>query len=103
MSKHFADQLNTRILRTSPVMLGIDPNFDLMPAEMQPIAGNRQDLKDKLWYFCKTLMDQTYDLVCGIKPQSAYFEQYGTAGVEVLAQVLEYARTLDLPTRQRQA
>ena len=97
MSKHFADQLSTRILRTSPVMLGIDPNFDLMPAEMRPFAGNRQDLKDKLWYFCKTLMDQTHDLVCGIKPQSAYFEQYGTAGVEVLAQVLEYARTLDLP------
>ncbi len=97
MPKHFADQLNTRILKTSPVMLGIDPNFDLMPAEMRPEVGNRQDLKDKLWYFCKTLIDQTHDLVCGIKPQSAYFELYGTAGIEVLTQVLEYARSLDLP------
>ena len=97
MPNHFADQLNTRILKTSPIMLGIDPNFDLMPTEMRPEIGNRLDLKDKLWYFCKTLMDQTHDLVCGIKPQSGYFEQYGTAGIEVLAQVLEYARNLDLP------
>jgi orotidine-5'-phosphate decarboxylase len=98
MPKHFADLINQQILdKKSPIMLGIDPNFDLMPENMRPVIGDRQDLKDKLWYFCKTLMDQTHDLVCGIKPQSAYFEQYGTAGIEVLAQVLEYARQLDLP------
>jgi orotidine-5'-phosphate decarboxylase len=98
MSQHFADRINQQILnKKSPIMLGIDPNFDLMPENMRPVIGDRQDLKDKLWYFCKTLMDQTHDLVCGIKPQSAYFEQYGTAGIKVLAQVLEYARQLDLP------
>lgn len=98
MSQHFADRINQQILnKKSPIMLGIDPNFDLMPESMRPIIEDSQDLKDKLWYFCKTLMNQTYDLVCGIKPQSAYFEQYGTAGIEVLAQVLDYARQLDLP------
>jgi orotidine-5'-phosphate decarboxylase len=98
MSQHFADRINQRILnKKSPIMLGIDPNFDLMPENMRPVVGDRDDLKDKLWYFCKTLIDQTHDLVCGIKPQSAYFEQYGTAGVEVLAQVLDYAYQLDLP------
>jgi orotidine-5'-phosphate decarboxylase len=98
MTQHFADRINQHILnKKSPIMLGIDPNFDLMPENMRPIVGDREDLKNKLWYFCKTLMDQTHDLVCGIKPQSAYFEQYGTDGIEVLAQVLEYARQLDLP------
>jgi orotidine-5'-phosphate decarboxylase len=98
MPQHFADLINQQILdKKSPIMLGIDPNFDLMPENMRPIVGDREDLKNKLWYFCKTLIDQTHDLICGIKPQSAYFEQYGTAGIEVLAQVLEYARQLDLP------
>jgi orotidine-5'-phosphate decarboxylase len=98
MTQHFADRINQHILnKKSPIMLGIDPNFDLMPENMRPTAGDREDLKNKLWYFCKTLLEQTHDLVCGIKPQSAYFEQYGTVGIEVLAQVLEYARQLDLP------
>jgi orotidine-5'-phosphate decarboxylase len=98
MSQHFSDRINQQILdKKSPIMLGIDPNFDLMLENMRPVVGDRDDLKDKLWYFCKTLIDQTHDLVCGIKPQSAYFEQYGTAGIEVLAQVLNYARQLDLP------
>jgi orotidine-5'-phosphate decarboxylase len=98
MSQHFADRINQQILnKKTSIMLGIDPNFDLMPKNMRPVIGDRHDLKDKLWYFCKTLMDQTHDLVCGIKPQSAYFEQYGTAGIEVLAQVIDYARQLDLP------
>jgi orotidine-5'-phosphate decarboxylase len=98
MSQHFADRINQQILdKKSPVMLGIDPNFNLMHENMRPVIGDRTELQNKLWYFCKTLIDQTNDLVCGIKPQSAYFEQYGTAGVEVLAQVLDYARQLDLP------
>ncbi len=97
MLKHFADQLNTRILKTSPVMLGIDPNFDLMPENLCPRSLERTEIKEKLWYFCKTIMDQTHDLVCGIKPQSAYFEQYGIVGLEVLAMVLDHARKLDLP------
>jgi orotidine-5'-phosphate decarboxylase len=98
MTQHFADRINQQILnKKTPIMLGIDPNFDLMPENMRPVVGDKVDFYNKLWYFCKTLMDQTHDLVCGIKPQSAYFEQYGTAGVEVLARVLDYARQLDLP------
>ena len=97
MPYHFADALNKQILLKSPIMLGLDPNFDLMPESMRPVPGNKLETKEKLWLFCKMIIDQTHDLVCGIKPQSAYFEQYGVLGVEVLAMVLEYAKSLGLP------
>jgi orotidine-5'-phosphate decarboxylase len=77
-------------------MLGIDPNFDLMPAEMRPKIGDKEDIQEKLWIFCKSLIDQTHDLICGIKPQSAYFEQYGSVGVKVLAKVIAHAKNYGL-------
>ncbi|MFZ1549611.1 MAG: orotidine-5'-phosphate decarboxylase [Microgenomates group bacterium] len=43
-----------------------------------------------LFLFCKKIIDQTYDLVCAYKPNSAFFEGYGATGVEELKKVINY-------------
>ncbi len=43
------------------------------------------------------MLDATHDLVACCKPQSAFFEALGLAGLEALATVMRHARQLGLP------
>ena len=95
-TNHFADNINAQIQFKSPIVVGIDPNFDLLPATMRPRYLEKQEIKDKLWDFVKPVLDSTADLVCGVKFQSAYFEQFGSWGVRVLAKSVQYAKSLGL-------
>ena len=38
----------------------------------------------------KSIIDQTFDLVCSYKPNSAFYESAGTEGLESLKQTIEY-------------
>ncbi|MBI2338273.1 orotidine-5'-phosphate decarboxylase [Candidatus Daviesbacteria bacterium] len=40
--------------------------------------------------FDKTIIDQTFDLVCAYKPQSAFYEAGGSAGLEDLKKTIDY-------------
>lgn len=48
--------------------------------------------KKPLFSFCKNIIDQTHDLVCAYKPNSAFFERFGAKGVEELKKTIEYIR-----------
>jgi orotidine-5'-phosphate decarboxylase len=94
---HFADKLNAQILlKKSPIVVGIDPNFDLLPEHMRPRYLEKYEINGKLWDFVKPVLDATHDLVCGVKFQSAYFEQFGSWGVRILAKSVQYAKSLGL-------
>ena len=95
-TNHFADNINAQIQLKSPIVVGIDPNFDLLPATMRPRYLEKHEIKGKLWDFVKPVLDSTADLVCGVKFQSAYFEQFGSWGVRVLAKSVQYAKSLGL-------
>ncbi len=97
-TNNFADRVIDRIQKNNSfLVLGIDPNFDLLPEDMRPRYLEKDEIKDKLWDFVKTLIDTTEDLVCAVKFQSAYFEQFGSWGVRVLAKSVQYAKSLDIP------
>ena len=93
---HFTDNLVAKIAKTSPIVLGIDPNFDLMDPAFLPKNNSKNEIRESLLNFCRTVIDATYDLVPAIKPQSAYFEQFGSVGLEVLSKVLKYAKSKGL-------
>ncbi|MEK7070897.1 MAG: orotidine-5'-phosphate decarboxylase, partial [Patescibacteria group bacterium] len=40
--------------------------------------------------FNRTIIDQTHDLVCAYKPNSAFYEAYGAQGIEELKKTCEY-------------
>lgn len=46
--------------------------------------------------FDKKIIDQTFDLVCAYKPQSAFYESNGSAGLESLKKTIEYIHQKDL-------
>ncbi len=43
-----------------------------------------------LFSFCKKIVDQTHDLVCAYKPNSAFYESYGAEGITELKKLCEY-------------
>lgn len=45
--------------------------------------------------FDKNIIDQTFDLVCAYKPNSAFYEANGTTGLESLKKTIDYIRQKD--------
>ncbi|CBN58483.1 MULTISPECIES: orotidine-5'-phosphate decarboxylase [Kamptonema] len=92
----FSDRLVEKITQTSNIVVGIDPNFDLMPKAILPASGDSQAVTNALVNFAKLAIDTAYNLIPAVKFQSAYFEQFGSAGIKALAQSIEYARNQKL-------
>ena len=85
----------TQAVRTKKngVCVGIDPRWQQLPGSL------RVDPAEKGWYstaeaffeFSKSIIDVVAPLVPVIKPQSAFFEELGPAGVAALEKVVKYA------------
>ncbi|MDR2930025.1 MAG: orotidine-5'-phosphate decarboxylase [Propionibacteriaceae bacterium] len=74
----FFDRLNQRMARTAPLCVGIDPHPGVLDAWGLPhsVAG-----VEKL---AMTLVEALADQVAVFKPQSAFFERWGSPGIAVL-------------------
>jgi orotidine-5'-phosphate decarboxylase len=95
---HFADRLHDAIRRkNTTALVGLDPRLDwIPPAILEKAHAEEADAAAvaarAFEEFCVRLIDVVAPLVPAIKPQSAFFEQYGPAGVAALARVVAYAR-----------
>ncbi len=82
---HYADRLQERIQKTSPVCVGLDPMLDKLPDGVtKDVAGATT--------FCKGIIDAVKDSACAVKPQLAYFELLGWEGMKALFEVAAYAQ-----------
>jgi len=92
------DALITAIKKkNNPTVAGLDPKLDFIPEYYVNEAFERhgRTLKgaaEAIWQFNKRLIDEIYDVVPAVKPQSAYYEMYGWEGVRVLEQTISYAK-----------
>lgn len=84
----FGDRLGDVIARRGPLCVGIDPHPALLTAWDLPLtaAGLRR--------FALGAVAALAGEVAAVKPQSAFFEAYGAAGVTVLEEVLAAATAL---------
>lgn len=82
----FGARLRHAVGAHGPVVAGIDPHAPLLEAWGLPdtAAGVRT--------FSITVLDAVVGHVAAIKPQSAFFERHGSAGVAVLEELLDAAR-----------
>lgn len=87
---NFADKLYQTIQKTSPLVLGIDPDLSLMPDLFLPKTPEK--ITQSLVNFSTCVLDICQPWVCAVKFQSAYFEQYGTLGMTALSQAMTYAK-----------
>jgi orotidine-5'-phosphate decarboxylase len=67
----------------SLLCVGLDPNMDMLPAHLR-------DSETPFFDFNKAIIDATADLVCAFKPNSAFYEARGAAGIEELKQTCDY-------------
>ncbi len=67
----------------SLVCVGLDSDIDKIPLYIR-------NGKHPQFTFNKAIIDTTYDLVCAYKPNSAFYEQRGKAGIEALKMTCDY-------------
>ena len=92
---HFADRLADAVRRCqNPVLVGLDPRANSLPEGLlSPADGSNLDaVADAFRIFCCGIVDVVAPLVAAVKPQAAFFEQLGPAGMKVLAEVILYSR-----------
>ena len=79
------------------VAVGLDPDWDRLPAPLRAAAGPdpSDDAKAAaVLAFCTAIVDATADLACAFKPNAAFFERFGAPGVAALGAVLRHARAV---------
>jgi orotidine-5'-phosphate decarboxylase len=69
----------------SLLCVGLDPNMDMLPQHLR-------DSKTPFFDFNKAIIDATADLVCAFKPNSAFYESRGGAGIAELKEACDYIR-----------
>lgn len=76
----FFQRLQARALAANTLLcVGLDPHTEFLPA---PTAEAAQD-------FCVRLIERTAEFACAFKPNGAFFEAFGAAGIEALRTVID--------------
>ncbi len=102
MSEHgfdepFFDRLATAVIRCrTPVLVGLDPRLESLPAGLRPSGNDSADVAAAYERFCRGVIDVVAGRVAAVKPQAAFFEELGPAGMQALAGVVRYARSAGL-------
>ncbi|MEM9414529.1 MAG: orotidine-5'-phosphate decarboxylase [Planctomycetota bacterium] len=89
---HFADRLLAACqTKGAPVCVGLDPVLEKLPATI-----DRDDPVVAIESFCRGVIEAVAPFVPAVKPQSACFERYGSAGVAVYHRVVRHAKDAGL-------
>ncbi|HZZ71117.1 MAG TPA: orotidine-5'-phosphate decarboxylase [Pirellulales bacterium] len=91
--ENFADRLTAAVRRTrTPVLVGLDPRWEQLPDSLRSGDDSLASRARAYTRFCQGVIDVVAPLVPAVKPQAAFFEELGPAGMQSLAEVLVYAR-----------
>ena len=97
-TEHFSDRLAGAILaKRSVVCAGLDPDLALMPPEfvaerVAAAATGEEAAAACCADYCTGIIEAVEDAAAAVKPQAAFFEQYGAAGWAALGRVIAAAR-----------
>src|SRR5262249_1196455 len=82
----FGERLVEAVRERGPLCVGIDPHAALLKQWGLP------DSAEGLEIFATTVIDTLGDRVPVLKPQSAFFERFGSAGIAVLESTIRQSR-----------
>ena len=82
----FGARLRRAMDKRGPLCVGIDPHPQLLAAWGLP------DDVDGLDRFSRTVVDALADRVAVVKPQSAFFERFGSRGIAILESTIRQLR-----------
>jgi orotidine-5'-phosphate decarboxylase len=96
-TSHFADRLIDRVEATrSHLVVGLDPDLRELPPELLDGVEDLAGAAVAVEAFATAVIDGVAELVPAVKPQSAFFEALGSAGVAALERVEAHARAAGL-------
>lgn len=94
--------LTDRVIETcrrigSPMIVGIDPAVEKLPRELlqysvSKYGENERGFAHAFEAFGKSVIDAVEGIACIVKPQLAYFETLGFAGMEAYSEIVRYAK-----------
>ncbi len=91
----FPDRLEAAVVRCqNPVLVGLDPRAEMLPPGLLAACDTRRPERIGAAYgqFCREIIDVVARRVPAVKPQAAFFEELGPAGMTALAGVVRYAQ-----------
>lgn len=102
---HFADRLLDAIDRTNSIaVVGLDPRAQQLPEALRSkykvdleVPGDPAAVAAMFLEFNKAILDLVAGKVAGVKPQVAFYEQYGWQGYKCYQETIRYAREKGLP------
>lgn len=98
MKQLFVDRLITEIKqKNTPCIVGLDPALERMPESWLQSQGiskqsSLADRAEAIYQYNLMVLDGICDLVPAVKPQSAYYELFGSAGFIALEKTIMAAR-----------
>src|SRR5438105_13662909 len=98
---HFADRVSEAVRRKgTSLCVGLDPRWESLPEEIRRRHGSTslESVAAAFEEFCQRVIEVVADLVPVVKPQSAFFEACGPAGLVALQKILRCARQRGLVT-----
>ena len=93
-----SDQLIAEIIRKkSPIVVGLDPRFEQLPVEIkdkniEKYGETLEAVGNALIEFNRGIIDAICDEVPAVKPQVAFYEQYGIPGMIAYRDACLYAK-----------
>lgn len=100
--KTFSERLTAAVRRTgNPTVMGLDPMLSYLPEDLVLWFQEQTDDPEHaaglaIFEFNRRLIDQVCDLIPAVKPQLAYYEQYGLPGLDALRRTIKYAQAKGL-------
>lgn len=95
-SRNFTDRLINKALElNSRLIVGLDPDINKFPEYLQELWRKRpteKTLEDIIFSFNKAIIEATKDVAVAYKPQAAFYEQYGVAGLRAMQRSICFLR-----------
>lgn len=92
---HFGDKLiSASEQKQSVLVVGLDPQIELLPRSLR--GSSNADVANSIIEFNKIIIDAVAPYVAAIKPQLAYYELFGSAGIFALEETIKYAKVKGL-------
>src|SRR3990170_1757621 len=82
----FAARLQQKIAEHSPLCVGIDPSAALLKSCSLP------DTAEGAFEFGRRVLEAADFRIALLKPQSAFFERFGSSGVKAMEELTSFAR-----------
>lgn len=100
MAKSFLEMLGNKWEEGKFVCVGLDSDYERIPETMKERLMRKyrwgiENKKQIMYEFNIAIIEATADLVCAYKPNIAFYEREGIAGISALIETVAYIRIVD--------